>query len=104
MGKFDLKEAEQLKDKVVNATHKGAGYFFKNALLIILVFLGCYIFTNPDIIMNPRAFFENFDRSSIFSVCVLAIIIIGIFRQIGYKIVFAECLVLIILCMTGVIV
>lgn len=80
MGKFDLKDTEQIKDKVVNATHRGPGYFFKNALLIILIFLGCYIFTNPDIIMNPRSFFENFDRSSIFSVCVLAVIIMGIFQ------------------------
>lgn len=80
MGKIDLKDAEQLKDKVVTAMHRGPGYFFKNTLLIALVFLGCYIFTNPDIIMNPRAFIENFDRSSIFSVCILACVVIGIFQ------------------------
>lgn len=80
MGKIDLKDAEQLKDKVVKSTHRGPEYFFKNTLLIALVFLGCYIFTNPDIIMNPRAFIENFDRSSIFSVCILACVVIGIFQ------------------------
>lgn len=80
MGKIDLKETEQLKDKVLHASERGFGYFFKNALLLILILLGCYIFTNPDIIMNPKQFIENFDRSSIYSVCVLTIVIIGVFQ------------------------
>lgn len=80
MGKFDFKEAEQLKDKVVNTSRKGFSYFFKNVLLILLILAGCYIFTNPEIVMNPRAFAENFDRSSIFSVFILAMIIIGVFQ------------------------
>ena len=80
MGKFDMKEAEGLKDKVIEASHKGIGYFLKNVLLLLLILVGCYIFTNPDIIMNPSKFVENFDRSSIYSVAVLAIIVIGIFQ------------------------
>lgn len=87
MGKINFKETEELKDKVVNASARGFGYFIKNILLIILIFLGCYIFTNPDIIMNPIRFFENFDRSSIYTMCILAFIVIGVF-QLGRSILY----------------
>lgn len=80
MGKFDLKETETLKDKVIETSRRGIGYFIKNVLLVLLILIGCYIFTNPEIIMNPSKFIENFDRSSIFSVAILAIIVIGIFQ------------------------
>lgn len=80
MKKIDFKDIETVKDKVVNTSAKGLSYFFKNALLVILVLLGCYIFTNPEIIMNPSGFVKNFDRSSIYSVITLLIIILGLFQ------------------------
>ncbi len=80
MGKIELKEVEQVKDKVLDMTHKGTGYFFKNVLFVILILLCCYIFTNPTIIMNPSQFIKNFDRSSVYSVAILAIIVIGVFQ------------------------
>lgn len=80
--KHDIKQIEDVKNKIIDDSSRGFKYFIKNALLVILIFLGCWIFTNPDIIMNPSAFVENFDRSSIFSIAVLFFIIVGIF-QIG---------------------
>ncbi len=76
----DLKQVEEIKDKVVNASDKGFGYFMKNIGLIILIFLGCYIFANPNIIMNPLEFFAEFDRSSVFTFATLFLIIFGIFQ------------------------
>lgn len=87
MGKMNFKEGEEIKDKVINASERGFGYFIKNILLIFLIFLGCYIFTNPDIIMNPSRFFENFDRSSVYAMCILAFIVIGVF-QLGRSILY----------------
>ena len=80
MGKFNMKEAEGLKEKVIEASNKGICYFLKNTLLVLLILVGCYIFTNPNIIMNPSEFVKNFDRSSIYSVVILSIIVISIFR------------------------
>ena len=76
----DLKQVEEIKEKVVKTSDKGFGFFMKNAVLVILIFLGCYIFANPDIIMNPKQFFDGFDRSSVFTFATLFLIIFGIFQ------------------------
>lgn len=76
----DYKQVKEIKEQVIKTSEKGFKYFLKNAGLIILIFLGCYIFTNPDIIRNPAEFFSNFDRSSIFSFATLFMIVFGIFQ------------------------
>lgn len=78
--KQDIKQIEEVKDKIIGSSSKGFKYFFKNALLVILIFLGCWIFTNPEIIMNPSEFFSNLDRSSIYSIAILFLIVFGVFQ------------------------
>ena len=78
--KLSVKETQEMKDKILSTTDNGFKYFLKNAALVILIFLGCWIFTNPEIIINPAQHLETFDRSSIFSIAVLFMIIIGIFQ------------------------
>ena len=57
--KQDIKQIEEVKNKIIDNSSKGFKYFIKNALLVILIFLGCWIFTNPDIVMNPSAFVKT---------------------------------------------
>lgn len=76
----DIKQVEEIRDKVLNTSERGFGYFMKNAGLIFLIFLCCYIFANPSIIINPAEFFSGFDRSSIFSLVMLFMIVFGIFQ------------------------
>ena len=76
----DYKQVKEIKEDVIKTSEKGFKYFMKNAGLVLLIFLGCYIFTNPDIIRNPAEFFANFDRSSVFSFAILFFIIFGIFQ------------------------
>ena len=83
--KLGINETSQIKDKILLTADRGFNYFIKNAALVILIFLGCWIFTNPEIIINPAKYFETFNRSSIFSIAILFMIIIGIF-QIGKSI------------------
>lgn len=79
MGKIDLKDVEKLRDTVVSSTRKGFGYYFSNIGLIILVLCGCYIFANPEILINPAEFFAKFTASSIYSLITLVFIIFGVF-------------------------
>lgn len=78
--KLNLHETEQMKEKILSSTDKGFSYFIKNAILVILIFLGCWIFTNPEIVINPAQYIEGFDKSSIFSIAILFLIITGIFQ------------------------
>ena len=78
--KLNVNETEQMKEKILSSTDKGFSYFIKNATLVILIFLGCWIFTNPEIVTNPAKYVETFDRSSIFSIAILFLIITGIFQ------------------------
>ena len=75
--KLSIEETTKIKDQVIENSKKGFPYFLKNILLVLLMFFGCYIFTNPTIIMNPAEYVENFDRSSIFSIAVLFCVIAG---------------------------
>lgn len=80
MGNLNMNQAEEVKNKLLTSAGKGAGYFFKNILLIALVLLTCYIVTNPNLLMNPKEFFASFDPSSIYVFAVLVFIIFGIFQ------------------------
>lgn len=89
MANFNINEADELKNKIIKASEKGPRYFFKNALLIVLVLLGVYIVSKPEILFNPSQFVENFDSSSIYSFVFLAAIVIGVF-QLGRSIIYDQ--------------
>ena len=78
--KLSIEETTKIKEQVVENSKKGFPYFLKNILLVLLLFFGAYIFTNPTIIMNPAEYVSNFDRSSIFSLIVLFCMVAGAYQ------------------------
>lgn len=82
---FNHKELKEIKDLILISSKKGFGYFIKNTVLLILIFIGLFILGNPEIIKNPVAYLETFDTSSIYGIGLLFCIICGIY-QLGFSI------------------
>ena len=73
----DIKDA---KDELVKVSTRGFGYYLKNIALIILIVLGVYMLTHPELLINPSDFFKDISASSLWSVLIVFIIIGGIYQ------------------------
>jgi len=77
---MNINDVTKLKNELEKTTSKGFGYFLKNIGMIILMFVGVFILTNPTAISNPEEFFANFSMNSLWVVLSLFFVICGFYQ------------------------
>lgn len=75
-----IRDVREAKESLEKKTTKGFGYFIKNVLMVILIFICIFIATNPNCVMYPTEFFKDFDRNSLWVVGILFTAIGGFYQ------------------------
>lgn len=61
---MNIKEIKEVKTELTKSADKGFGYFIKNFMVIALILLLLYIPANPECLMDPKSYLENFTLAS----------------------------------------
>ena len=85
---MNINDATKIKEQLEKKASRGFGYFFKNILMVILVFCAVFILTNPESITSTTEFFSKFSLNSLWVVFALLLIICGFYQL--YKSIQAE--------------
>lgn len=76
---MNIKEIKEVKTELTKSASKGFGYFFKNFMLSIIVLLLMYIPANPECLMDPKSYLENFTFASLGVVGIAFVALLLIF-------------------------
>lgn len=75
------KDITELKNKVIETSSKGFGYFVKNLLLVIFIILGLFVTSNFNVLMNnPAKIFSTFTSNGIWIIGIMLILGCGIYQ------------------------
>lgn len=77
----DYKNIENVRNGVMKGASKGYKYFIKNVALVLLIVLGIFLITNPEVLFDPSMLFSHIkDGKGLISLLVLFFISGGIYQ------------------------